>query len=365
MFSEDIQGLEFSFNFADEVPQEVRVGIESAGEAWSKFISDDVNLEINVGFELLADPNDPNEGANAVSNFVEVAYSDYRQALVDNATSEDDAIAIANLPDGDSIDLLINNTQENQGSDAAYLDDNGSENNSTIELTTANAKALGLDVEDSIDATITVNNDVNWDFDRSDGIAEDAIDFKSVAIHEIGHTLGFNSGIEDLDTTASENLRELITSEEINFEDVIEVLGLEDLVTEFGLEDAIEGVDLGEIIAGSPIEPLLESIDVDLFVSEDEYTPNSMDLFRYSESSSDLGIIDLTTGEAEKYFSLDRGLTEIAQFTTGALGDGGEISHWQSGQGIGIMQAGIGPGAIVNISDTDLQLLDVIGWEIA
>ena len=126
----------------------------------------------------------------------------------------------------------------------------------------------------------------------------------------------------------------------------------------------IEDVDFGELIAGSPIEPVLENIDLDLFISEDEYTPNSMDLYRFSNSSSDLGIIDFTTGEAEKYFSIDQGQTEIAQFATGALGDGGEISHWQSGQDIGIMQPGIGSGAIVNISDTDLQLLDVIGWEI-
>ena len=352
----------FVFNFADNVPQEVRDGMEKAGEIWSSKLANNVTLKINVGFEA---SDEPSEGASADSNNVEVSYRDFRQALANNITSDDDAIAIDNLPDGDSINLLINNTQENQGSDEVYLDDNDSANNSTIELTNANAKALGLAVEDDIDANITFNSDLNWDFDNSDGVDQNAIDFQGVAIHEIGHVLGFESGIEALDMLASQNLRELITSDEIELEDIIEFLGLEDVIAELGLEEVIDNVDLGELIAGSPLEPLLENIQADLFVSENEYTLSPMDLFRYSDRSADLGVIDFTTGEEDKYFSLDRGQTEIAQLSTGVyLGDGGQISHWKQEDGIGIMKPGIAPGEIIDISHNDVQLLDVIGWEI-
>ena len=360
----------FVFNFADNVPQSARDGMEKAGEIWSSKLGNDVTITIDVGFEI---PSSESELASANSTTVEVAYSDFYQALVESATSADDAItavpasliAIANLPSGDNFNLLINNTQENQGSDEIYLDNNNSANNSTIELTNANAKALSLAVEDDIDAKITFNSDVSWDFDNSDGVAEDLFDFESFALHEIGHTLGFTSGVDNLDTVAGQNLKELITSDEVDLSDIIEFSEFEEIIAELGLEEVIENVDLGELIAGSPLEPLLENIQPDLLISENNYIPSSMDLFRFSNSSADLGVIDFTTGEEDKYFSLDRGQTEIAQLSTGVyLGDGGQISHWKQEEDIGIMKPAFGSGEIIDISNNDLKLLDAIGWEI-
>ena len=363
---EDSGGVEFVFNYADNVPQEIKDSMKEAGEVWSSMISDDVTVKIDVGFEPLEKTEDDRSiKGRANSNFIEVSYAEYRQALAENATSNDDATAIANLPEEESIDLLINNTEENKGSDEAYLDDNNSRNNSTVLLTNANAKALGFDVEDRIDASIDFNSNLNWDFNSNDGIDKDAIDFQGVAEHEIGHTLGFKSGINGLDTTASQNLGEEIASGDVDLEDVVEVLGLEDLVDEFGLEDEVTNADLEELIAGSPIEPLLENIPIDSFVSENDYAPYSQDLFRYSDSSSDLGVIDFTADEDNKYFSIDGGHTKIAAFSTGEnLGDGRQASHWKDNQGIGIMDPTIDRGEAIDITSTDLQLIDVIGWNL-
>jgi hypothetical protein len=358
------EGLEFSFNFAENVPQEARDSIQKAGEVWSSLITDDVTVKIDVGFEPQADEDTL---ANADNNDVEVNYSEFLQALKDNATSEDDAIAVANLPQGDSFKVLINNTKENKGSDEAYLDDNGSQNNSTIEITPATAKALGLDSGDeATDATIDFDDNVKWDFDPSDGIAEDAFDFQGVAVHEIGHTLGFTSNGQSLDSTAGQNLRESIASGDTELTDIIETLDLEDDVADLGLEEAIANLDLKELIKDSSLEPILEKIQPDQFVSENEYAPTSQDLFRYSDASADLGAIDLTTGKEENYFSLDGGKTEIVQFSTGEyLGDGEQVSHWKDGLGIGIMDPDTAPGEIGNVSDADLQLLDASGWTLA
>lgn len=355
----------FIFNFANNVPQEVRDGVEEAGEIWSSYLTDEVKINIKIDYDSLGEFT----AGEADSNTIEVPYGNFYQALNNDATSANDAIALESLPDGESINLLINNTQENQGIDEAYLDNNGSENNSTIRLTNANAKALGLEAA-GIDATITFNSDVDnrddvsWDFDRTDGIDDNAIDFQTIATHEIGHTLGFTSGVDDLNITAGQNLQELITNQDTNLQDVAEILGIEDLVAELGLTDVFADTSLRELIADSPIEPLLVNIQPDTLISENEYLPTAMDLFRYSSYSSNLGVIDFTTGETAKYFSLDGGQTEIAQLSTGVyLGDGGQISHWKHSEGIGIMQPGSGLGTITNISSNDLQLLDVIGWE--
>lgn len=357
-------GLEFSFNFAENVPQEVRDGIQEASQVWSSLISDDVTVKIDVGFGPQADTNIL---ANTEDNSVEVDYSEFRQALKDSATSDNDAIAVANLPQGDSFNVLINNTSENQGSDEVYLDNNGSQNNSTIQVDASTAKALGLDSGDeATDATISFDDTVNWDFDPTDGIAEDAYDFQGIAVHEIGHALGFSSTQDTLDITAGQNLRELIASGDADLTDIVKALDLEDLVAESGLEETIANVDLKELIAGSPIEPILETIQPDQFVSEDAYAPRPQDLFRYSDSRLNQGAIDLTTGKEEKYFSLDGGQTEIAQFSTGEfLGDGRQGSHWKDSLGIGIMDPTFAPGEIGNVSDTDLQLLDASGWTLA
>ncbi len=44
-----------------------------------------------------------------------------------------------------------------------------------------------------------------WDFDNGDGVAEDALDFQTIAIQAIGHILGFFSNIDNLDVVAGNN----------------------------------------------------------------------------------------------------------------------------------------------------------------
>ena len=361
-------GLDFVFNFAENVPQEIKDNIGKAAQAWGEVVTDDRTIEVDISFEA-----DVDALASADSEQVEVPYAEFRQALANKASSDTDAIALENLPEAEAISLLINNTKENQGKDDVYLDDNGSANNSTIDINRATAKALGLDLGDGTsDGQIRFERRVNWDYDASDGVPENAFDFVNTATHEIGHILGFDSTLDDLDRLAGRNLKQLIAAGDADLEDIAETLEVETeeltgLLDLFGLGEVAEIDDPEEfedLIAGTPIEPLLESIQPDIFVSEDEYIPSAIDLFRYSDLSNDLGVIDFTTGEEEKYFSLDGGNTKIAQFSTGEfLGDGRQISHWKDNLGLGIMDPTFDAEDPRKISSNDLQLLDAIGWD--
>jgi hypothetical protein len=72
-------------------------------------------------------------------------------------------------------------------------------NPASIFYTQANGKALSLTTGGfAVDATITFNNNptVTFDFDRSNGVTAGTFDFETVAVHEIGHALGFATVVD-------------------------------------------------------------------------------------------------------------------------------------------------------------------------
>ena len=130
-------------------------------------------------------------------------------------------------------------------------------------------------------------------------------DFVGVAVHEIGHVLGFRSGVDVLDDLP-------------NFLD----------------------------FRYSNVAPL--------------------DLFRYSQASQRLGVIDWTASTSDKYFSLDGGKTKIASFSTGTrFGDGRQASHWKDDLNLGALDPTEKPGEQPTITALDLSAFDVIGWDLS
>ena len=343
-------GTQFTFNFAEDTPQEVIDGVTQAAENWSSVLQDDVNINIDFTFE----PDETGQTlGSAVPTFIALPYLDdsvpfdVNSALAEDVTSTNDSIAVDNLPEDNNISFLINNTAENNGIDTPYLDDNGGLNNSTILMTRANARALGLDFTDlaeelgttpesiaefinatygllvdpnGVDASMNVSSNISWDFDPSDGIAADSFDFVGTATHEIGHALGFTSGAEFLD--------------------------------QFAVAET-------------------EGANIDQFTSENAYAPSALDLFRFSPESFEQGARDFTTGNIDdKYFSLDGGQTAILPLSEGentstGIGDRQQLSHWEDNLNIGIMDPTGSPGESQGITDNDLIAFDVIGWDVA
>jgi len=305
--------LEFNFDPEPGMDQQAIDGFEAAGALWSARFDDPATVNIDIGFRSL----DPGVLAETGSQRVTVDYQDYLDALAGDRTSADDAAAGPNLQPGPAFRMLLNRTSNSplgSGSAGPFLDDDGDANNDRVRLTRATAKALGLvaAADPGLDAQITFSSDFNWDFDPGDGTRANHFNFVLVAAHEIGHMLGFTSGVDILDGNSP------------------------------------------------PVNGPFADVQF-TFVS-------GKDLFRFSDDSvdQDAGVLDWTADTRAKYFSVDGGATDLGGFSTGrTFGDGRQASHWKDDRGLGIMDPTVGAGESPQITALDLRLFDVIGWDLA
>lgn len=244
-------------------------------------------------------------------------FSSVRAALTTHPTTDLDATAVLSLPVGTSFGVLINRTSDNpneSGSATPELDFIGA-NNTTTNLTAANAKALGLSpgsgtvgqCVSTCDASIGFNSTIPFDFDPSGAIQPGTYAFVGFATHEIGHALGFLSGVD------------------------------------------IQ--DLNSPLVGGPV------------AANQVTCVSALDLFRFSSPSVASDVIDFTVDSRAESFSLDCGATFLGDFSNGRYsGDSQQAGQWKDGLGIGIMDPTRAPGEMLATSATDVEDLDMIGW---
>lgn len=299
-------GLEFNFTVLSGTPQFAIDGFQAAADLWSSILTDDIVVNIEIGYIALGAGILGSAGSTTAS----ATLTQVRDSLIADVSSLDDALAVANLPTGSSLSLYT--SDPNTG--AAVIDNDGSNNNTILDVNTSVLKAVGLRPAGDAgeDASITFSNLFTWDFDRSDGITAGAFDFIGVAAHEIGHALGFRSGVDIVDITRLPN---------------------------------------------GPSAP----------TSLNNFRVHSVhDLFRYSTASIANGTdIDARADGDDKFYSLDGGTTQLATFSEGRFnGDGQQASHWKDNLGIGIMDPTAAPGEYADITNLDVLAFDAMGWDV-
>jgi hypothetical protein len=285
-------------------------GFLGAAQRWSNLFADPITVNLSIGFNPLG----PNILGQASSTTQLTSYGQLRSALNNDKTSADDTTAFNSLPTTPDVDLLINRTRNSPngiGSSTPYLDNDADANNTIFDINTANLKALGLlGATSTADVTITFSRDFAFDFDPGNGITAGQFDFVGIATHEIGHGLGFISGVDVLDENSTSS-----------------------------------------------------------FFRDDQFTfLNTLDLYRYSAASvaQGPGVIDWTADNRTKFFSIDGGTTSLGTFSTGAnFGDGSQASHWKDNLGLGIMDPTFDFGELGIIKPLDVRAFDVIGYDLA
>lgn len=310
-------------------------GFSAAAAFWESMISTDVTVKIAVGYDTL-----PPNVLGQSSSTTNVVYTDTVVAATEanKSTALDKMSKLPTLTESSAYNgrgavngLITAPKSTGKGVNTAPLtriyDDDGSVNNSTLNVNTALMKALGLkptyDAANTskVDATIRFSSSFAFDFNPINGITSKTLDFMAIAMHEIGHALGFRSGVDAYDTNTSYN---------------------------------------GDLNDRTMLTPF--------------------DLWRYSANPQGKGVdgpvLDWGIGGTAKngylpYFSVDGGETVYngnAYFSTGVNnGDGWQASHWIDKTGsatIGLMDPSFSYGTAGFLTNLDLAAFDVMGWDI-
>src|SRR5262245_39950842 len=190
-----------------------------------------------------------------------------------------------------------------------------------VSVTKANLKALGftgLDLPPSSggfgpsDGAITFSSNFSFDFDRSDGITPNTIDFETVAAHEIGHLLGFVSAVDNVDF----------------------------------------------ILPGTSNNIQLMPLDLYRFRSDSTVPPTTPALFT-TTARSFVPQHSAVTSDTVLSFAMSQGIN---------FGDGRQASHWKddafTNNLIGIMDPTLNFATFYNPTEADYHAFDLIGYDV-
>lgn len=331
---------EINFSFQTGMPLEYMAVFEAAGRVWSSYLTDDVTINIHVD---ISDSLPENVIGGALPAFVEKDFGSFNKYFERDISSWNDQTAFdTGLYDGQKFQATVD------GFRLGHLRE--------LTMTTANAKTLGKLGEEerentqALDGYIlisdlsnlnvhqdrTTRNNVTWSTAIASGPGSQSLDLFSVALHEIGHVLGFVSGTDR--SIWTETLEGLL-SQNLDIDD-------RDRPDSANPGKNREHWDLGDADLTAPL-----------------------DLYRFSPESAQWEYADLSIG-GTKYFSIDGGQSALVEFSTGQethlSGDGYQGSHWKfDGADNGIMSPVLALGDRNQVSLLDLQALDVIGWDLA
>lgn len=273
---------------------------QRAADAWEAVLADPITVTINAGLAALP------AGVIGSASSVQLGAGDLnvvRNAMVgDNFGGPLQAVTDA-LPTAATASFLVSAGDSIGG----------------LGGTKANLKALGFTGLDgsfgASDATITFSTSFPFDFDNSNGVTASTMDFETVALHEIGHALGFVSAVDVADTSG-------------------------------------------------PTAFLADTLDMFRFQDGGVNDPASLAEFTSKPrfmAPAGTAIFDFILGQGSVP-------AELGLSTGASTGDGRQASHWKdndlTGNYIGVMDPTLGFQEVRSIEASDMVALDLIGWNV-
>ncbi|MBA2918723.1 PEPxxWA-CTERM sorting domain-containing protein [Sphingomonas sp. MAH-20] len=308
-------------------------GFKIAAGYWASVLSNNATINLGVRFAPLA-PNVIGSTGSTRSDTTVAAWKNGVIATRSGYTLDQTAVLPTLNADGGA-SFVTNGARPDGNNDTAiqFYNDGATTSSKVLYLNTSVQKAVGIYTGPSNqrDGNVTFSTNFNFDFNPLDGIQSGHMDFIGVAIHEIGHALGFVSGVDLLDAY------------------------------------------------GYPSGPGAGTLGYDL---NDTSIFSALDMFRFSNDPNNVApgsgpTRDLSVGTAS-YFSIDGGLTQVngnALFSTGAYnGDGRQASHFKdtpSNKGgcsgynqLGILDPTFCYGEMGVVKGLDLAAYDAMGWNL-
>lgn len=300
---------------------QAELGFRIAANYWGNLFTNDVTINLGVGFSALGSGIIGSTGS-ARMDYSVASWESGILATRSNSMVDQMAVLPTLSAQGgiSGLTVGVDGTGNNNTTVTATL--NGTQTASRIlYLNTAVVKAVGGTAtyaagSGNRDGNVTFSTNFSFDFNPTDGISAGQMDFIGVAIHEIGHALGFVSGVDFFD------------------------------------------------VYGGPNGPNAGTLGYDL---NNTSIFSALDMFRYSAP----GTLDFRTG-GTKYFSLDGGNSAVFgnTFSTGRYnGDGNQASHWKDTAGCqvgnGIMDPTFCFAQMGTLTGLDLIAFDAMGYNLS
>lgn len=172
----ELNGFNIVFVASGSVPAGAPAALAAAETYIESFFSDPITITINISFQPLG----PGVLGGTSSSYGFVNYQPMRTQLVS---------------DMDASDTLQSSLSSGTTCPVRYGAGATVTNETRVFTTFANWKAVDGTVAGA-DANMTFSTNFSFDYDPSNGVGGTSYSFQDVVIHEVGHAMGFTSGID-------------------------------------------------------------------------------------------------------------------------------------------------------------------------